>query len=153
RGALAWCGFDAATGISANVVDVSAERATPGAAVALSTDLDALTSQVWESVDDGKSFAPLGEPLANFIGVTIDVAPTSSAVIYVSGVSANSTDTSLRRSGDHGQSFKIYPVPSKLLVDAWPYISAMDPKDPDTVYVRSNSAPGTLLVTRDGGQN
>jgi hypothetical protein len=57
----------------------------------------------------------------------------------------------LLRSADHGKSFEPHQLPSSLLISTAPYISALDPKSPDTVYLRSDSAPGTLMVTRNGG--
>lgn len=152
RADLDWCSFERAAGIAANVVDVSAERDTPGAAIAVSVDLEAITTQVWESLDDGSSFAPVGEPIANFKATTIDVAPSDSDVIYLSGVAGNGRDTTLYRSPDHGRSFTAFPLPSGLAISAWPYIAAIDPNDSDRVYLRTNGAPGELLVTRDGGR-
>jgi hypothetical protein len=151
RGAPGWCNFEQATGIAPNVVDVAAERATPGAVVAISVDVNALSTQIWESLDDGKSYSALGKPIADFVATTIDVAPANSDVIYVSGAAANGIDTFVRRSSDHGKSFAKYPVPADLVASTWPYISALDPRDVDTVYFRSNSAPGNLFLTHDGG--
>lgn len=153
RGAPGLCNFEQATGIGPNVVDVSAERATPGGVVAISVDIDALSTQIWESLDDGKTYSALGKPIADFVATTIDVAPTDSDVIYVSGAAANGQDTFLRRSDDHGKSFTPYPVPADLVFSTWPYISALDPQDVDVVYLRSNSAPGNLFVTHDGGMS
>ena len=151
RGEPGWCSFEAASGVNANVVDVSAEWSKPKAALALSVDLSSASSQVWESLDDGKSFSPLGAAFPDFFATTIDAAATNADVIYVSGVSNFDGHGILFQSGDHGQSFTQHKVPDNFLISSSPYISAVDPKASDTVYVRSDSAPGNLLVTHDGG--
>jgi MYXO-CTERM domain-containing protein len=150
RGDSSWCRFETLTN-QGNFVDVSAEHAKPQAAVALSVDLNGLSSQVWESLDDGKTFQPLGPALSDFIATTIDVAASDAQVIYVSGTSSDGKGL-LLRSQDHGASYQPHELPSSLLISTAPYISALDPHSPDTVYLRSDSAPGTLMITRDGGQ-
>lgn len=150
RGDESWCDFAAVPNATGYFVDVSVERAKPNAAVALSVDLKAMSSQVWESLDDGKTFTPLGPALPDFFATTIDVAATDADVIYVSGTSSDGKGL-LLRSDDHAQSFAPHELPSSLLISTAPYISALDPKALDTVYVRSDSAPGTLMITRDGG--
>ncbi|HVY31481.1 MAG TPA: hypothetical protein VHB79_33235 [Polyangiaceae bacterium] len=151
RSDSSWCSFETLSATKGNFVDVSAEHAKPQAAVALSVDLNALSSQVWESLDDGKTFQPLGPAIKDFVATTIDVAATDAKVIYVSGTSSEGKGL-LLRSGDHGASYQPHELPSSLLISTAPYISALDPKALDTVYVRSDSAPGTLMLTRDGGQ-
>lgn len=150
RSDSSWCSFETLTN-QGNFVDVSAEHAKPQAAVALSVDLNGLSSQVWESLDDGKTFQPLGPALSDFVATTIDVAATDAQVIYVSGTSSDGKGL-LLRSDDHGASYQPHELPSSLLISTAPYISALDPKSLDTVYLRSDSAPGTLMLTRDGGQ-
>lgn len=150
RSDASWCAFAPVVGATANFVDVSVERAVPKAAVALSVDIDSMSSQVWESLDDGKTFAPLGPALPGFIATTLDVAASDPELIYVSGISTDGKGL-LLRSDDHAQTFAPHELPSSLLVSTAPYISALDPEQPDTVYVRSDSAPGTLMVTRNGG--
>lgn len=151
RSDSSWCSFETLSATQGNFVDVSAEHAKPEAAVALSVDLNALSSQVWESLDDGKTFQPLGPAIKDFVATTIDVAATDAKVIYVSGTSSDGKGL-LLRSDDHGGSYQPHELPSSLLISTAPYISALDPKALDTVYLRSDSAPGTLMITRDGGQ-
>lgn len=146
-----WCSFETLPNTKGYFVDVSAERAVPQAAVALSADVNSMTSQVWESLDDGRSFIPLGPAISDFIATTIDVAAADPNVIYVSGTSGDGKGF-LLRSDDHGASYQSHELPSSLLISSAPYISALDPQALDTVYVRSDSAPGTLMITRDGGQ-
>lgn len=147
-----WCDFTTVPNAAGYFVDVSVEHAKPKAAVALSVDVKAVTSQVWESLDDGKTFAPLGPAIPDFLATTLDVAATDAQVIYVSGTSSDGKGL-LLRSNDHAQSFESHELPSSLLISTAPYISALDPKLLDTVYVRSDSAPGTLMITRDGGKH
>ena len=151
RSDASWCDFGLASGISASVVDLSIERATPEAAVALSLDLETMVSQVWESTDDGQSWSALGDAFPDFEATTLDVAATDSDRIYVSGRSVPGGKGTLLRSDDHGASWTSFEIPS--LIASLPYIAALHPDDPDTVYVRRNGSPGTLWVTRDGGES
>jgi hypothetical protein len=146
-----WCEFVTVPNAAGYFVDVSVEHAKPKAAVALSVDVKAVTSQVWESLDDGKTFTPLGPVIPDFLATTLDVA-ADAQVIYVSGTSSDGRGL-LLRSNDHAQSFEPHELPSRLLISTAPYISALDPKSLDTVYVRSDSAPGVLMITRNGGKS
>jgi hypothetical protein len=147
-----WCDFVTVPNAAGYFVDVSVEHAKPKAAVALSVDVKAVSSQVWESLDDGKTFSPLGPVIPDFLATTLDVAAADARVIYVSGTSSDGKGL-LLRSSDHAQSFEPHELPSRLLISTAPYISALDPKSLDTVYVRSDSAPGTLMITRNGGKS
>jgi len=145
-----WCSFEPAAGISANVVDVSIEKAVPGATVAVSFDLVARSSTVWASTDDGASWSALGDAFDAFEAGSIDVAPSDSDRLYVSGRTLPGGSGTLLRSDDHGATWSAYDIP--FFIPSQPFIAAVDPDDPDTVYVRRNGTPGTLWVTRDGGE-
>jgi hypothetical protein len=140
------CTFEPALGITEPVPDVSAVRAEPGTAYAVSSA--GYTSQFWESTDQGATFLPLGERLSDFSADTLDAAPTNANLIYASGL----VDTTgvLLRSDNRAESFTTFEIPGSNPVHR-PYIAAIDPTDENTVFVRLDGLPGKLLVTRDGG--
>jgi hypothetical protein len=109
-----------------------------------------MSSELWSSSDDGQSWAPLAA-FDDFQVTSADVAASDSDRIYVSGRSEPGGAGTLLRSDDHGGSWNAYEVP--FLIPSQPYIAAVHPNDPDTVYVRRNGIPGTLWVTRNGGES
>jgi hypothetical protein len=142
------CDFRLASGIDANVLDLSRVPAEPKSAIAVS--VSGTVSQVWQSLDGGLSFSTLGDPLDGFIAATLDAGATDPNVIYLSGIQG--TAGVLLRSGDRGKSYESYPVPHTT-TGRRPYIAAVDPKDANTVYVRLIGVQGELEVTRDGGKS
>ena len=73
--------------------------------------------------------------------------------IYVSGfsiVSSTSYVGSIARSSDRGATWTVVPIPGSDNA-AGPYIGAIDPSDPQTLYVRLEGDSGKLLVSHDGG--
>jgi hypothetical protein len=137
--------------LAGNVQDVSVSRAEPGVSVAITTD--ATTTRVFESSDEGATFTQMGVDLpASFIGVTVDIAPSDPNRIYVSGLQvADGPDQGMiARSLDRGQSWELLPIPASD-EQSVPYIGAMHPSDPGTLYVRLFTAPGRLLRSTDGG--
>jgi hypothetical protein len=155
---------------------VLALTATPGSRADAGT-----SSQVFESKDDGATWAPLGtalDPTDPSLSVTtIDVAPSDSQRIYVSGTRGfGSTRTaSLFVSSDDGASWTERPLmqfdPTAPGDEVAIYIGAVDPTDADRVYVRSGGditsithpkltcmadtpslGPSRLWMSRDAGQ-
>jgi photosystem II stability/assembly factor-like uncharacterized protein len=145
------CAFGLARGISAYVADVARMPDTPGAAVAVSVQIDEGVSQVWRTLDGGQSWAPWGAALNELNAATLDIAGDNAGTLYVSGVSqSNTVKGVLARSSDGGQSWTRFDVPGVNKVSA-PYIAAIAADDADTLYVRLSGSPGRLLVTHDGG--
>jgi MYXO-CTERM domain-containing protein len=152
HGTVEGCGFELASGISANVVDLTVTRSGPPAVLALGVDFVSHVSQVWESTDAGRSFASLGAPFPDLQATTLDVAPSDPSVIYVTGMpTAGAAQGVLLRSRDHGASFDTLTIPDAV-GEGWPYIGAVAPDDPDTLYVRLAGVPGRLKVSHDGGE-
>ena len=84
----------------------------------------------------------------------MDVAPSDPSRIYASGVRVDDSgggEGMLARSIDHGASWTIASVPGSD-ADKVPYIGAVDPSDPDRLYVRLDNA-ASLLVSSDGGDS
>ncbi len=175
------CNWDCIGGPLANqqIADVVVRPDLPHQVLALTgtsytvTD-GATTSQVYQSTDDGATWTTLGSPLDPTVTVaTIDVAKGNPNRIYVSGTRAFNTSrtASLFVSMDAGNTWVEHPVtpfnPSIPCVDTpgqCPsedslFIAAVNPTDPNRVYLRSNGLAGTgtpgssrLYVTTDGGQ-
>lgn len=137
--------------LAGNVQDVSVSRSEPSVSVAIT--VEANTTRYFESSDEGATFTQVGVDLpADFLGVTLDVAPTDPNRIYVSGLRVvdGPDQGMLARSVDRGQTWELLPIPSSD-DQSVPYIGAMHPSDPETLYVRLFTAPGRLLRTTDGG--
>jgi hypothetical protein len=151
------CDFGMAGGVleSLFVTDVAIDPLNPSTAVAVSVQGGANVSRVWISTDDAGSWTQLGVDLpAGFLAKTLDVAPGDASRVYVSG-----TDTStgvlvgrVGRTDDGGASWEMFDVPGSGAGTA-PYIGAIDPADPDVLYVRLDGAPGKLLVSEDAGES
>jgi MYXO-CTERM domain-containing protein len=121
-----------------------------------------VSSQIYQSVDDGAHWTALGTPIDPAVVVeTIDVAANDPMRIYVSGTRgyAASRTASLFVSTDAGQTWTERMIPQFLGDrpggETSVYIGAVDPTDADRVYIRSSgSADGgesRLYVTTDAG--
>ena len=118
-------------------------------------------SQVFQSTDDGATWAPLGAPIDPTVTVeTIDVAKSDPKRIYVSawrGYGAYKT-VSLFVSTDAGAHWTEHPVAAydNTTEDAI-WIAAVDPTNADRVYLRTNAprdgGRSRLFLSSDGGQS
>ncbi|MGK3984155.1 hypothetical protein WME99_14015 [Sorangium sp. So ce136] len=139
-----------------NIVDLSIDRADPASAILLGSSVlasDAIVTQVWESKDDGRTWTQAGADLpSTFLGVTLDSAPSDPRRIYVSGRWNGPTFQGIvKRSSDRGATWEDFEVPGSDDRNL-PYLGAVDPVDPDVVYVRRDGdGADALLVSRDGG--
>lgn len=87
-----------------------------------------------------------------FIPSTLEAAPSRPERLYVMGARAESPFKAIVYvSDDAGQNWQSSLVP---LYDTLPmYISAVDPRDPDTLYLRADGAAADhLLVSHDAGK-
>jgi hypothetical protein len=152
------CGWTFAGGglVGQTIADVSVVRATPGGLVAISsTPADGgYATQIWLSTDDGANFAPYGVPLdPTVLALTLDVAPSDSHRVYVTGERSFLGSGSLFVSTNDGMTWTERPIPL-VPSEAGAYIVAIDPKNPDRVYLRTYDATASrLLVTDDAGKN
>jgi hypothetical protein len=121
-------------------------------------------SLLYRSDDDGRSWRPLGGRLPEVMRapLTIDVAPSDSQRIYVSGLGADDAGV-LLRSDDGGESFAAFPIPTDGRGFEYPYIAAVDAAYPDRLYVRTDywqydslarvaTARDALLYSDDAGE-
>lgn len=150
RGALGACAWSRGDGLAGRrVVDV-AIGADGLAVAAVEPASSGERAEVWASSDRGATWSRLGTPLpAKLAPLTLDRA--SSGRIVVSGLlETTPARGALAWSDDEGATWGMAPI---LDADASkaPYIGAVDPLDPDVIWVRLDAAPGQLVVTRDGG--
>jgi hypothetical protein len=115
-------------------------------------------TRIWVTHDDGATFAQVGQSLdPSIISETIDVAPSDPKRVYVSGTRkvAGVPNGVLLRSSDGGQTFAETDFPLVAgdagLIDRAPFIAAVDPTNPDRVYVRVQNINGTRLLVSDDG--
>lgn len=108
-------------------------------------------TRVWESLDEGLTFAQLGSELpSDLLGLTLDPAPSDADRIYVSGIGPAGVGV-FYTSTDRGQSWTPHAVPGADIQSS-PFIGAVHPTEPSIVYVRTaGSGQNRLLVTQDSG--
>ncbi len=103
-----------------------------------------------ETLDNGRTWHPLG---MSFDGLpaTVAIAPSAPNTIYASGTSITDLTPTISVSVDDGAHWNSYPVSVANITV--PFIAAIDPKDPDIVYVRAPTNGGTdvLVVSTDAG--
>jgi MYXO-CTERM domain-containing protein len=138
-------------------VDVSASKVDPRRAIAVSSNGlggNQFDTRLWASTDTAATWSPAGVPLpSDFLALTADAAPSNEQRVYLSGfVIPSSTNYigSLARSSDGGASWEIVDIPGSTNTSG-PYLAAIDPNDPDTIYVRLEGDIGVLLVSHDAG--
>lgn len=137
-----------------NVIDVSSQKDDPAVSVALTSNPSngMFLTQVWRSSNNGKDWAQVGVDLpADFVGLTIDVAPSDPGYIAVTGQIGVGGPGVLERSSDGGMTWEQKSIPGTDL-DHAPYLAAIDPSDPLKLYVRLTGSKSPLLVSPDGGE-
>jgi hypothetical protein len=113
------------------------------------------------SNDDADTFLPFAALPPEMIerAFTLDVAPSDPDLIYVSGVDPNGVGVVVRLT-DQGQTAEAFALPLASAAAA-PYIAAVHPSDPNTLFVRTDeltlidnttTANDRLLMSRDGGE-
>lgn len=110
--------------------------------------------QLWATADNGKTWAKSGVDLPQqFLALTVDTAPSDPNRVYASGrLGPPQYPGALERSNDRGQTWQTLPIPGSDDTHL-PYVGAIDPNNPDIVYVRLDGSPSDqLVVTKDGGQ-
>lgn len=139
----AW-GLAAGLGPGAVVVDLSVEKGDPSHAVAVTASFAGSPARLWESSDNGVTWAQAGVALpAGYTPLTVDVAPSDPERVYVSA--QVSTKGALLVSPDRGQTWLTFTVPSTS-ADEQPFIGAVDPLNADLVYIRTTGVSGHVLV-------
>lgn len=145
------CSWIKASGptLGAYVVDVSVEKSAPSHAVAITSNGAAGAGQFFTSEDSAVTWIKTGADLPiGFVPLSIDVAPSDPMRVYVSAL-VGSAKGSLLVSPDRGATWQSISVPSTDGEHA-PYIGAIDPSNPDRVYVRTDGSPGRLFAFDHG---
>ncbi len=149
------------------VVDVTVRKDDPTAALAMTSTYDGgggtnpqYKAQLFSTSNNGATWNAMGNPLPrNTFVQTLEVAPSRSTRIYVSsslveaplhGVVYTSDDSAVTWSSSDVN--LLADVPSGNVEKAL-YVAAVDPKQPDRVYVRTGGdGASRLLVSDDAGQ-
>lgn len=136
-------------------VDVSVSRSDPDDVIVLTSDSlgdDRFATQVLRGTAAG-SIAPVGDALPDdFIGATIDVAPSDPSRVYLTGfrVEGDAYVGTFGRSDDGGVTFDLAPIDGTD-ASSGPFLAAVDPFDADVLYVRTTGDGGRILRSSDGG--
>jgi hypothetical protein len=152
---------------SQSIADVVVRPDAPAVALALTSTylpVDAgggTFSQVFQSADDGAHWTAIGVPLDPTVLVqTIDVAAGDSHRLYVSGTRGfgSGRTASLFVSTDDAAHWTERTLPQfDPQIEDSIYIGAVDPSDPNRVYLRSSAVvtggDSRLFVTADSGQS
>lgn len=139
------------------VVDLSTEKFAPENAVAiLSNGIGGgkFNTQVYETSDNGATWTQAGVDLPeDFLGLTIDAAPSDPSRLYATGrFGAPDYVGVVQRSPDRGQTWETWPIQGADDKHP-PYLSAVDPVDPDVLYVRLDGAEtDQLVISKNGGE-
>lgn len=138
------------------VIDLATERANPKNAVLLISNSiggSMFLTQLWETKDNATTWTVAGVDMpADFLGLTLDAAPSDLSRVYVSGrYGKPSYEGAIERTNDRGKTWQKLLIPGSNDL-ALPYIGGIDPQNPDVVYVRLDAAKtDQLVVTKDGG--
>ncbi|MDI1437080.1 WD40/YVTN/BNR-like repeat-containing protein [Polyangium sorediatum] len=137
------------------VIDVSVHRDDPTRAVAITSTgkgTDGFHVIIAETADSGGTWTQAGKPLlSDFIALTVDVTPSNPQRLYASGIVGKSFAPAIERSDDRGETW------TRTYLDAAyakfvPFLAAIDPQNPDRVYLRLSGDPvDKLLVSDDAG--
>ncbi len=147
------------------VIDLDHDR-TGRSIVAITGAGGGAANRVYRSDDVGASFRALGGGRTDVLFDSLEMAPTDTSRVYLTGVAAAAGTVLVLRSDDAGATLRDLPFPSAPFRNA--YIAAVDPANADRVFVRAAIragivdagfepsgapiVPWVLLRTDDGGQ-
>ncbi|MEO5731690.1 MAG: hypothetical protein ABI134_27400 [Byssovorax sp.] len=138
------------------VIDLATERASPKNSVLLISNSiggSMFLTQLWETKDNATTWTVAGVDMpADFLGLTLDAAPSDPSRVYVSGrYGKPGYEGAIERTNDRGKTWQKLLIPGSNDL-ALPYIGGIDPQNPDVVYVRLDAdKTDQLVVTKDGG--
>lgn len=146
--------FEGAPLASEYIIDVSVQKDDPSRGVAItSTGIGngGFHVMVAETSDNGATWAQMGNTImSDLLALTIDVAPSDPNRIYASGIVGKTFAPAIERSDDRGVTWTRYYLDPVWAKDV-PFIAAIDPKNPDRVYLRLSGADvDRLLLSEDG---
>lgn len=147
--------------------DVTVVRSRPREVLALSSSYasrsdaggNLYASTLFVSKDEGLTFASTGAALDPTVLLeTVEAAESDASRVYLSGAREGAAGPVgvLLVSVDGGATFTERAIPL-LAGERAPFIGAVDPKEPDRLYVRLSGGPdlarGRLLASDDGGKS
>jgi hypothetical protein len=151
------CNWSCIGGPLANqvIVDLAVRPDSPKSAVAITgtfatqpdSGQEVSFSQVFETTDDGASWAAIGVPIDPTVVVsTVDVTRTDPDRLYVSGVHGYGSQRSalLFVSMDRGTTWTERPLPAAQFdpsTEDQIFIGGVDPANADRLYLRSSALP------------
>ena len=150
----------------ASVDDFTMSPSNTNDALAIVTTFEAgkNTIRVQESLDGGQTWKVIGTPVPADVAYTIDVDPTDSKHIYLTGVHLSSDPNEpalFITSTDLGTSWTTTII-TNTNVDSSPWIAAVHPRDGNKIFVRTDSwkknaafqdvAGDALLYSENGGK-
>ena len=152
------CTWNAAGGVPAGTaLDVFADQSDPNHVLAISAvtlDAGALMYDVLSSSDGGTTFPNLlytAAPGDHLTGV--EVSRSSPSTIYLTLTSGTSYVPEIAQSTDSGAHWTVHNLAANLAPGTYTIrLVAVDPTNPQKVFLRVGSAAGeALAVTQDGG--
>ena len=115
-------------------------------------------SNLFMSPDEGSTFRVVGKGIDPTVLIeTVEIAESDPKRVYLSGTRDKATGPEgvVLTSTDAGETFIEHAIPL-LAQERAPFIGAVDPKNPDRIYVRTGGAPelprSRLLVSDDGAK-
>jgi hypothetical protein len=150
------------------VVDIAKAGASSVLALAR-TSGQALTFRLERSNDGGRSWSKLSDLPQGMQAFTLDAAPSNPMRVYVSAMLNADPDAGIAQStpalfvsDDGGATWSTPRSIQGATPDDFAYIAAVDPRDPDTIYVRTDAwtlsedesideANDALFVSDDAG--
>jgi photosystem II stability/assembly factor-like uncharacterized protein len=136
-------------------VDLTVNPMNPHEAIALESLFadGAYSVSLVKTTDDGATWTEVGPLPPGVLAETVEIAPSNPDRVYVSArINDPSQASVLLRSDDGGQTWMQNGI--DLPAGASTFIGAVDPKNPDVVYVRvqvTATTIGSVHVTRDAG--
>jgi photosystem II stability/assembly factor-like uncharacterized protein len=135
------------------VVDVSADKTDPSQAIAITVTpvKTGLHTIVAATTDAGATWQQSGVELgADLRALTLDAAPSLPDRLYVTGLIEPEYSPAVLRTDDAGGVWTRFVHDE---IAGVPYLSAVDPANPDRIYVRFQGADmDALYISDDGGE-
>jgi len=135
------------------IIDVSVQKDDPKRGVAMTSTGTGMGFHVIvaETSDNGATWAQAGTAImSDFIALTIDVAPSDPNRIYASGLVGKVLAPAIERSDDRGKTWVRTYLDAAYAGDV-PFLAAIDPQDPNRIYLRLSGDPvDRLLMSTDG---
>lgn len=130
-----------------DVIDLVQDSAAPARAYAVAAvTVNGAFNGLVAGTTDGVSWATVGALLSDTYPLTIEMSPSRPQRLYLGAADGNLETGFIDVSDDGGASWTMHDGPAG--VDSV-YLSAVDPQDPDRVYVRSYFPQGSLYVSED----